>query len=558
MRKKSDVIGVDFGTDTVRSIVVDAETGETLSSSVFCYPRWNAGKYCDPQNNQFRQHPLDYIEGLEHTITEALSRAPGSSSGVRGITMDTTGSTPVAVRRDCTPLSLAAGFGENPNAMFILWKDHTAVREAGEINALAHSGEWTDYTVYSGGVYSSEWFWSKILHTLRFDEKVASAAWSWMEHCDWMTALLTGAQEPGKVKRSRCAAGHKAMWHDTFGGLPSMAFLDRLHPALGLLRERLFRETSTVDQPAGTLSADWAKRLGLPSDVVVGVGAFDAHLGAVGAGIEPYILTKVIGTSTCDMLVAPLAEMKGVVVKGICGQVEGSVIPGMLGMEAGQSAFGDIYAWFRQLLSWPLEKLSGEKAFQDKTGGTILQKLMDRIIPLLSEEAEKRPIDEQGILSMDWMNGRRTPDANQMLKGAITGLSLGSDAPAIFRSLVESTAFGAKMIVERFISEGVPIKGIIALGGVAQKAPFVMQVLADVLDMPIRVAAAEQAVALGSAMAAATASGIYGSIEEAQKAMNNGFEKEYRPNAAKAAAYQRLYSRYKDLGRFIEHSPVSG
>jgi L-ribulokinase len=549
------VIGIDFGTDSVRSIIVDAADGAALADEVFYYPRWTAGKFCDPPNNQFRQHPLDYIEGLEASIKGVLAKIlKDGVEKIRGISVDTTGSTPCAVDKNGTPLSLTPGFEDDPNAMFVLWKDHTAVKEAAEINEKARSWGGEDYTKYEGGVYSSEWFWSKILHILREDEKVCQAAFSWVEHCDWIPALLTGTTNPLTMKRSRTAAGHKAMWHASWGGLPPENFLIKLDPLLVGLRERLFTETYTGDIPVGKLTKEWADRLGLHTDIILGVGAFDAHFGAIGAEIEPNMLVKVMGTSTCDMIISEMPKEGEHLVKGICGQVDGSIIPHKLGMEAGQSAFGDIYAWFKQLLMWPVENLLGNSNSIDATTKEkLIAEIADNMIPELSKEAEKIPIDESGIIALDWMNGRRTPDANQALKGAITRLNLGSDAPRIFRSLVEATAFGAKKIVDRFIEEGVEIKGVIAIGGIPKKSPFIMQVSADVLNMPIKVAASEQACALGSAMAAAAAAGLYTSIEEAQKAMGSGFDRVFEPNPERAGKYQKMYQKYSKLCDFVEY-----
>ncbi len=546
-------IGLDYGTDSVRSLIVNVETGEEVASAVYYYPRWKKGLYCNASVNQFRQHPKDYLEGLEFTIREALQQAPDNvADKVVGISVDTTGSTPVAVDEKGVPLSLTQGFEENPNAMFVLWKDHTAVKEAEEINELARKWD-IDFTKYEGGIYSSEWFWAKLLHVIREDAGVYRAAYSWVEHCDWIPALLTGNTNPKTLKRSRCAAGHKAMWHEAFGGLPSEEFLKALDPALSGLKERLYKETFTCDVAAGTLSEEWAEKLGLPKNVVVGVGAFDAHLGAVGAEIEPYYLSKVMGTSTCDMLIAPMDEVGDKLVNGICGQVDGSIIPGMLGLEAGQSAFGDIYAWFKRLLEWPLENILAESDLIDEqTRSKLIEETSDKIIAKLSEEAAKIPLEESGIVALDWMNGRRTPDANQNLKGAIAGLNLGSDAPRIFRALVEATAFGSKAINDRFMEEGVRIDGVIALGGVAKKSPFVMQVVADVLNMPIKVARSEQACALGSAMAAAVAAGVYASTFDAQKKMGGGIETEYRPIPENVEKYKVLYGKYKKFGKFIE------
>ncbi len=546
-------IGLDYGSDSVRSLIVNVETGEEVASVVYNYPRWKQQMYCDSNANQFRQHPKDYLEGLEYTIVEALKQAPaGTAENVVGISIDTTGSTPVAVDEKGTPLSLTTGFEENPNAMFVLWKDHTAVKEAEEINQLAKKWE-IDFTRYEGGIYSSEWFWAKLLHVIREDAAVYRAAYSWVEHCDWIPAVLTGNTNPKTLKRSRCAAGHKAMWHEAFGGLPSEDFLVALDPLLAGLRDRLFKETFTCDVSAGTLTKEWAEKLGLSTDVVVGVGAFDAHLGAVGAEIEPYYLSKVMGTSTCDMLIAPTEDVGDNVVAGICGQVDGSIVPGMLGLEAGQSAFGDIYAWFRRVLEWPLKNVLAESELLDEAAKQkLIEETSDNIIKKLSEAAAELPIDESGIVALDWMNGRRTPDANQALKGAIAGLNLGSDAPRIFRALVEATAFGSRAINDRFIEQGVRIDGVIALGGVAKKSPLVMQIVADVLDMPIKVARSEQACALGSAMAAAVAAGVYTNTSEAQKKMGGGIETEYHPIPENVEKYKKLYAKYKKFGSFIE------
>lgn len=547
------VIGLDYGTDSVRAVLIDTKTGGEVATDVFYYPRWAKGKYCDPARNQFRQHPLDYLEGLKQTIFNTLAKGPeGCAKQIAAISIDTTGSTPVAVDRDGTALSLRPEFADNPNAMFILWKDHTAVAEAEEINHIAKTWGGIDFTQYVGGIYSSEWFFAKILHILRVDEKVRKAAYSWVEHCDWIPAVLTGTTYPEQIKRGVCSAGHKAMWHDSWDGLPSEDFFQALDPLLGGLRERLFDQTYTADQAAGELTEEWARQLGLPKGTPVGVGAFDAHMGAVGASIEPYRFVRVIGTSTCDMLIAAPNELGDTLVRGICGQVNGSIVPGMIGMEAGQSAFGDIYAWFRDLLLWPAQLLAHSNVIENQTADTLVHEMADGLIPALSEAAQKVPLGESEIVAVDWLNGRRTPDASQALKGAITGLQLGSDAPRIFRALVEATAFGSKAIVDRFLTEGVPIKEVIAIGGVAKKSPFAMQVLADVLDMEIKVAQSEQTVALGAAMFAAVVGGIFDTVIEAQATMGCGIETSYRPNADNVAQYQRLYQKYKQIGAFIE------
>ena len=537
------VIGVDYGTDSVRSVVMDAGNGKETASSVFYYPRWKAGLYCNPSVNQFRQHPLDYIEGLETTIRNCIAQAgKEAASLVKAISVDTTGSTPVAVDKTGTPLALVPGFEENPNAMFVLWKDHTATKEAAEINEHAKKFR-VNYLQYVGGIYSSEWFWAKLLRTFRVDSAVQQNCYSFVEHCDWIPFLLTGENDVSKMKRGICSAGHKALWAAEFGGFPPNDFFASLDNRLDGFTSRLFDKTYTSDKPAGNLSAEWAKRLGLSTNVVVGVGAFDAHMGAVGGEIEPYHLSKVMGTSTCDMLVAPEDEVGNKLVRGICGQVAGSIIPGMTGLEAGQSAFGDIYAWFKNLLSWPVENFVKDESLK--------REIKDKMIAALSDEAAKLPLGENDELAVDWLNGRRTPDADQLLKAGITNLNLGTDAPKFFKALVEASCFGAKAITDRFREEGIPVKGLIGLGGVAKKSPYIMQTMADVMNMSIRIHKSEQTCAAGAAMFAATVAGLYEKVEDAMKAMGQGFDTVYHPDQNKAAIYSKRYERYQQLGAFI-------
>lgn len=557
--KKTDsmnkyVIGLDYGTDSVRAIIVNAKNGEEVGSGVSYYKRWSHNFYCDKVNNQFRQHPLDYIESLEKAVGKAIEEAGKEIAHcIVAISVDTTGSTPVAVNKEGVPLALTPEFKENPNAMFILWKDHTALKEADEINNLAATWGGVDFTKYEGGIYSSEWFWAKILHMLRVDPSLRNAAYSWVEHCDWIPALLCGTKNLDQIKRSRCAAGHKAMWHPEWDGLPSEEFLVKLDPLLAGLRERLYTETYTSDQVFGTISSEWSDRLGLPSDVAIGVGAFDAHLGAVGAQIKPFYLSKVMGTSTCDMVVAPTAAVSQKCVKGICGQVDGSIIPGMMGLEAGQSGFGDVYAWFRDVLMWPVKHIIPNiNGVAPEQAQEITDIVSDSILAELSKAAESINPEETGVVALDWFNGRRTPDANHNLKGVIAGLNLGTNSPAIFRALVEATAFGSKRIVERFKEEGIPIEGVIALGGISKKSPFVMQIVTDILNMPILVAKNDQTCALGSAMAASVVAGVHQTFEEAQELMGNGYEKEYTPRPEYVDMYQRLYEKYQQLGHNIE------
>jgi L-ribulokinase len=547
------VIGVDYGTDSVRALVAEAETGREVASAVSYYRRWSEGKYCSPRQNRYRQHPLDYVESLEAVVREALAKSPeGAGRQVAGISFDTTGSTPALTDRDGNVLALRPEFAENPNAMFILWKDHTAIEEAEIINRVAR--RWpVNYTAYEGGVYSSEWVWAKVAHVLKTDESLREAAYGWVEHCDWMPALLTGNTKPESLVRSRCAAGHKAMWMKEWGGLPSEDFLVEVEPLLKDFRKHLYTDTCTSDVKAGNLTAEWAERLGLTTDTVVGVGAFDCHMGAVGAEIGPKSFVRVIGTSTCDVMVVPYEEIEGKLIPGICGQVDGSVIPGMIGLEAGQSGFGDIYAWFKSVLAWPVEQIvTGFSQIDPQTKAVLIAGTIDRIIPRLSEEAARIPVSDTSELATDWMNGRRTPDASQLVKGTITGLTLGTTAPHIFKALVEATAFGSRAIIDRFVENGIGIERVIGIGGISLKSPYVMQTLADVLGMPIKVARTEQACAFGAAMFAAVAAGIYPAIQDAQKAMGQGFSHEYHPDVNRHAIYGKLYEKYRSIGRSTE------
>jgi L-ribulokinase len=552
MEKENYVIGMDFGTDSVRSIIVDAANGREIAASVFYYPRWKDGLYCDPAKSRFRQHPLDYVEGIEATVKDCLRQAGSvAAASVRAISVDTTGSTPIAVDASGTPLGLLPGFEENPNALFVLWKDHTSTREAAEINAHATRFK-TNYLQFVGGIYSSEWFWAKLLHVLREDEAVRRACYSWVEHCDWVPFLLMGGNDIRQMKRGVCSAGHKSLWAKEFGGLPPNDFFSSLDPLLEGFTARLFRDTYTSSEAAGRLGETWAARLGLSTDVIIGIGAFDAHMGAVGGQIEPYHLSKVMGTSTCDMLVAPKADMEGKLVKGICGQVDGSIIPGMIGLEAGQSAFGDTYAWWREVLSWPLKNILPKTTLIDPSLIPSLQEeLSAAMIGALTAAAAALPPQVNDPLAVDWLNGRRTPDANQLLTGALMGLNLSSDAPRLFKAWVEATCFGAKAIVDRFREEGVPVNGLIGMGGVARKSPYIMQVMSDVMDMPIRIHRSEQTCALGAAMFAATAAGLYPRVEDAMDAMGQGFDKEYFPDLSRTGLYAERYAKYQALGNFI-------
>lgn len=551
---KKVVCGLDFGSDSVRALLVDVSSGEEISSGVSYYSRWMQGDFCNAKQQQFRQHPQDYIDSMKKAIQVALSDAPGCDpKSVVGIGVDTTGSTPVAVNAEGTPLALLDQFKENPNAMFVLWKDHTAIKEAEEINHHAKNWGGEDVTKYVGGIYSSEWYFAKILHVLRVDEQVRQAAASWVEHCDWIPALLGGIQDVKDIKRSRCAAGHKAMWHESWGGLPPEDFFSGLDPLLSGLRDKLFSESYTSDQVATHLSQHWAEALGLKAGIPIAVGAFDCHMGAVGANMGEKTLAKVMGTSTCDMATVSKTILGDKLIPGICGQVDGSIMPGLIGLEAGQSAFGDIYAWFKRCINGPaLELIENSQHLSKEQKEKLKNEIDENTLGLLTEKAAKLSESKTAPLALDWLNGRRTPDANQGLKGALLNLDLGSDAASIFKALVEATAYGSRAILDRMLEEGVEIDKVIALGGIAKKSDFVMQICSDVLNKPIRVVGSDQCCALGAAMFAAVVAGCYANIEAAQAAMNSGFVKTYQPRASHVDHYQNAYQSYCVLGEHVE------
>lgn len=550
---KKYVIGLDYGTDSVRAVLIDTENGAELATSVSYYQRWKQGKFCQPEENQFRQHPLDHIEGLEKTISTVVKESGVAPEHIVSICIDTTGSSPLPVNKEGVALALTPGFEQNPNAMMVLWKDHTSIDEAEEINHLARNWGGEDYTRFEGGIYSSEWFWAKILHINRQDEKVRNSAYSWMEHCDYITFLLSDNQDLKTFKRSRCAAGHKAMWHESWDGVPSKEFLSLLDPSLAELRDRLYEKTYTSDEVAGNLNQEWAEKLGLTTNTVITVGTFDAHSGAVGAKVEENTLIRIMGTSTCDIMVASNEIIQEKTVKGICGQVDGSVIPGLIGLEAGQSAFGDLLAWYKDILMWPVQNiLMSSNVIDDNQKQLLKEEIENNLIRNLTLEAEKIPLSEAVPIALDWINGRRTPDANQELKAAISNLSLGTKAPHIFKALVNAICFGSKKIVDRFEDEGVKINKVIGIGGVARKSPFIMQTLANVLNMPIVIAASDQAPALGAAIYAAVSAGIYPNVQEASQKMGSDFEAEYFPQADQVEKYAELMSQYQVLADFTE------
>lgn len=542
----SYTLGLDFGSDSVRALLVDVNTGKEITSTTVNYPRWAKGLYCKPELDQYRQHPLDYTESLIKVVNELWEQAPADcASKVIGMSFDTTGSTPVAVNAHGEPLALTEEFAENPNAMFVLWKDHTAISEAEEITAKAAAGD-VNYLSYIGGIYSSEWYWAKALHVSRQDQAVADATHMWVEHCDWITALMCGKTHPDELVMGRCAAGHKLMWNAKWDGFPPNEFFTSIDPLLDGLVDKLNPNTKTSDICAGQLTAEWAEKLGLKAGIAIGYGAFDCHMGAVAAKVKPGVLTKVVGTSTCDITVADPQTLGETCVSGICGQVDGSVIPNMIGLEAGQSAFGDLYAWFKKVLLWPMRQ------FGDVVSEEHLAQVEDRLLIDLSAAAQQLPVDLSDIVALDWINGRRTPDANQNVAMALAGIKMGADAPHIFKALVAATAFGARAITERFQSQGVDITSIVTIGGISKKSDFVMQTCADVWNCNIEVLESDQSCALGAAIMAAVAANKFDTVSEAQEVMASPVYKSYHPDAKNVAIYDALYRKYQQLGDVVD------
>ena len=542
-------IGLDYGTNSVRALIVNVANGDEIASAVWNYAHGTAGVILSRDPNLARQHPADYIRGAEITITEALVSAKKSVKGfgadqVVGIGVDTTGSTPLPVDANGQPLAFDQRFAKNPAAMAWLWKDHTGVAEAVEITKLARKIR-PQFLAKCGGIYSSEWFWSKILHCLRTSPDVFNAAHSWVELADYVPAALTGTEHPDQFIAGVCAAGHKAMWNKKWGGYPDAQFLSRLDPRLGKLRARLTPRVHSIDRAVGGLTDAWARKTGLRAGIPVAVGAFDAHLGAVGCGVTPGTLVKIIGTSTCDITIASNRK-KLADVPGLCGIVDGSVLPGYFGLEAGQSAVGDIFNWFVNYI-----QPGAPVSYPARSGDDLeTRRVGDRrsaTHEALTAGAAKLKVGESGLLALDWNNGNRTILVDQRLTGLLAGQTLYTTPAEIYRALIEATAFGALTIINRFEEYGVKIEQVVNCGGIAEKNPVVMQIYADVTGRPMKVSRSAQTCALGAAIAGAVVAGAHKNYGAAQKAMTGLKPRVFKPDPKAHAVYKELYTLYRQI-----------
>jgi L-ribulokinase len=521
-------IGIDYGTNSVRALVVRCADGAEFGSSVVNYPSGTQGVLLDPKDhNLARQHPGDYLFGLEKSVKGAIAAAKKKrgfdASKVIGLGVDTTGSSPIPVDQNNRPLALDAKWKKNLNAQCWLWKDHTSVREAARITELAAQHR-PQFIAKCGNIYSSEWFWSKLWRCLTVDPKVFAAAYSWVELSDWVPSVLAGVTDPLRVKRGVCAAGHKAFYAEDWGGLPDKEFLALLDPKLADLRDRLYTKAYDATESAGALSEEWAKKLGLPARIPIAIGEFDVHYGAIGCGVAEGVLVKVIGTSTCDCGVVSASKTVPDI-PGICGIVKGAILPGFYGIEAGQSAVGDIFKWWVEVVC------QGDGALHAQ----------------LTKEVAKQQPGQSGLLALDWNNGNRTILVDQQLTGLLLGQTLYTTPAEIYRALIEATAFGARAILERIKEYGVPVNRIVCAGGIAEKNPLLMQIYADITGCTMQVSGSSQACALGSAVSAAVLAGAHKDFPTAQKAMTSVAPKSYKPNAAARKTYDQLYALYRQV-----------
>lgn len=542
------VAGVDYGSDSVRVSVVDTATGKSKMIVSRTYPRWAAGEFCDPKTHRFRQHPLDHLETLEACFIEIAERLGDAS--IAAIAIDATGSTPAPVDRAGVPLALREDFADDPDAMFWLWKDRTSAVEAGVIDVALRAAE-PDYTTYQG-VYSSEWWWAKILRAARTNPRVREHAHSWIEHSDWIPNLLVGADDVERFDRNSCAAGHKVLYNERLGGMVPADLLSGIHPHLAAVRDTFKTPPMPAGRAVGTLSPTWAERLRLSTATVVGMGSLDAHAGGVGAGIDDRSLVKVMGTSTVDMFLTDYESIDGRELRQLCGIAEDSIIPGRLGGETSQAAFGDLFAWYSRVLLWPVRSLvEGQlrDKLSDAEAAAVIESSANALLSSLEAEVLKR--EPNDIVAHDWINGRRYPNVDEGATAALLGLRIGHDAVDIYRALVEAAVLGSKSIFVGLSTQGVRFQRVILVGGIARKSPFICQSMADALGIEVLVSEEREASAAGAAMYAATAAGLFGDLPSAQQRLGRGFVARYAPTTAGVARFEAAFARYQAAGRLL-------
>ena len=549
---KDFVIGLDYGTDSARAVLVNAHTGEQIAEAVHNYTRWSRGEFCDALESRFRQHPLDYIEALKSVLHGVLDNNQDIAPYVRAISVDTTASTPCLTDENLQPLSLKEQYKDNPDAMFVLWKDHTGVAEAAAIEQACHNSQ-TDYTQVSGYHYSAECFWAKVMHLLATNSDMRRDARSVIECSDFICATLTGTTDPKVARMGHCNAAQKMFWSEDWGGFPPESFFEALDPALVPILRTLNANKYTCDKPYGKISSALAAELGLSCDVVIGCGNVDSHQGAIGAGVAYKRAMINLGTSGCCMFVIPSEVLGGRIIDGVFGQAESCIIPGLVGFEVGLSAFGDAYAWLRRTLAYPtVEILAKSEKIDPETRKTLVDEVLDNILVKLGEDAAKITPRLDAPFATDWFNGRRSPEPNQLLWGSLMGLKLSTTAPELYYAIVEATALAMKTIVDHLAERDIVFDSFIGVGGISQKSPFVMQMLADAIGKDIHVSECKQSCALGSAICASVVAGLYPTIEAAQQALCRPIIRTYSPNSERRELLEKRHEIYRAAGKFTE------
>lgn len=549
---KDFVIGLDYGTDSARAVLVNAHTGEQIAEAVHNYTRWSRGEFSDALESRFRQHPLDYIEALKSVLHGVLDNNQDIAPYVRAISVDTTASTPCLTDENLQPLSLKEQYKDNPDAMFVLWKDHTGVAEAAAIEQACHNSQ-TDYTQVSGYHYSAECFWAKVMHLLATNSDMRRDARSVIECSDFICATLTGTTDPKVARMGHCNAAQKMFWSEDWGGFPPESFFEALDPALVPILRTLNANKYTCDKPYGKISSALAAELGLSCDVVIGCGNVDSHQGAIGAGVAYKRAMINLGTSGCCMFVIPSEVLGGRIIDGVFGQAESCIIPGLVGFEVGLSAFGDAYAWLRRTLAYPtVEILAKSEKIDPETRKTLVDEVLDNILVKLGEDAAKITPRLDAPFATDWFNGRRSPEPNQLLWGSLMGLKLSTTAPELYYAIVEATALAMKTIVDHLAERDIVFDSFIGVGGISQKSPFVMQMLADAIGKDIHVSECKQSCALGSAICASVVAGLYPTIEAAQQALCRPIIRTYSPNSERRELLQKRHELYRAAGKFTE------